>query len=193
MIEIRTKEEAVELLRLRIEESGLSAGEFARHVLLREPRTVRRWNTCESPIPKVVVEWLQDPRIAPWPRSEEGSRPHIICLCGSSRFVDTMAVLAWQLEKRGNIVLSLHLLPAWYNPSDDHQAEAEGVADFMDELHLRKIDLADEVIVVDVNEYIGESTSREIQYAKDTGTELRYLSKELDLLALPARSPQKEG
>ena len=114
--------------------------------------------------------------------------PNVICLCGSSRFIDVMAVLAWQLEKQGNIVLSLHLLPRWYcGDVDDHIAEAEGVADSMDELHLRKIDMADEVIVVDVEGYVGDSTSREIQYAKDTATSLRYLSKEADLLALPAR------
>ncbi len=68
MIEIRTKEEAVDLLRLRIEESGLSAGEFARDVLLRDERTVRRWTSSAGPIPRRVLEWLQEPKVAPWPR-----------------------------------------------------------------------------------------------------------------------------
>lgn len=110
------------------------------------------------------------------------SKPNVICLCGSSRFIDIMAVLSWQLEKQGNIVLSLHLVPRWYTTVDDHLAEAEGVADFMDELHLRKIDMADEVVVVDVEKYIGESTSREIEYAKAHQKPLRYLSEDPDLI-----------
>ncbi len=69
MIEVRTMEEAVDLLRLRIEESGLSAGEFARDVLIRDPRTVRRWASGDGPIPRLVVEWLQAPQVAPWPPS----------------------------------------------------------------------------------------------------------------------------
>lgn len=128
------------------------------------------------------------------PAEHPAGHPNIICLCGSSRFVAVMAVLAWQLEKRGNIVLSLHLLPSWYTTKADHQAEHEGVAEFMDDLHLRKIDLADEVIVVDVDGYIGESTVREIQYARGTQTPSRYLSEEADLLNLAAKPiPQGEG
>lgn len=106
-------------------------------------------------------------------------KPKIIVLCGSSRFCDVMAVVAWQLEKQeGAITLGLHLLPYWYPAAPDHQAEAEGVADAMDALHLRKIDLADEVFVVDVGGYWGESTEREIQYAKDRGRPIRYFSRE---------------
>lgn len=103
--------------------------------------------------------------------------PEIICLCGSSRFIDHMAVLAWEFEKRGAICLSLHLLPAWYTNQADHQAEFEGIADRMDELHLRKIDLANKVVVVDVGGYIGDSTKREIAYAKATGKPVEFLSQ----------------
>ena len=102
-------------------------------------------------------------------------RPKIICLCGSSRFCSEMAVIAWEFEKEGYITLGLHLLPADYTPAESHLAEVEGVAQKMDELHLRKIDLADEVFVVNIGGYIGESTSREIQYAQDNGKIVRYL------------------
>ena len=103
-------------------------------------------------------------------------KPEIVCLCGSSRFVAEMAVIAWGLEKEGKIVLSLHLLPANYpGVQSDHQAEAEGVAEQMDELHLRKIDLADHVLVVNIGGYIGESTAREICYAGTHGKIVRYL------------------
>jgi len=72
--------------------------------------------------------------------------------------------------------LGLHLLPAWYEGGvEDHQAEAEGVAEKMDELHLRKIDLADKVLVVNINGYIGESTAREIVYAKAHAKPVAYV------------------
>ena len=107
-------------------------------------------------------------------------KPKIVCLCGSSRFADIMAVIAWLLERgEGAITMGLHLLPQWYpNVPKHHLAEAEGVADQMDELHLRKIDLADEIFVIDWTDYIGESTSKEIQYAKDNGVPIRYLTHE---------------
>ncbi len=110
-------------------------------------------------------------------------RPEVVCLCGSSRFIAGMAVAAWELEKLGVIALSMHLLPQSYpGVQPDHQAEAEGVKDTMDELHLRKIDLADRVLVIDVGgpngfPYIGESTRAEIEYATRTGKPVEYLSK----------------
>lgn len=104
------------------------------------------------------------------------NRPKVICLCGSSRFVAEMAVFAWELEKRGVIALGMHLLPRWYEGlSNDHQAEAEGVAEQMDELHKRKIDLADEILVMNVGGYIGTSTRSEIAYAHAHGKLVRYL------------------
>lgn len=106
------------------------------------------------------------------------ARPKIVCLCGSSRFVAEMAVFAWNLEKGGVIVLSLHLLPSWYaGLEDDHQAEAEGVAEAMDELHKRKIDLADEIFVMNLGGYIGSSTRSEIAYAAAAGKPVRYLEE----------------
>lgn len=63
----RTRSEERELLEQRIEESGLRTSAFARDVLIREPRTVRRWLAGDSPIPNRVKEWLEDPTPAPWP------------------------------------------------------------------------------------------------------------------------------
>lgn len=90
-----------------------------------------------------------------------------------------MSVCAWLLERdEGAIVLSLHLLPCWYpNCPDDHLAEAEGVAGRMDELHLRKIDLADEIYVVNVNGYIGSSTQNEIKYAQSLNKHIRWFTE----------------
>ncbi len=107
-------------------------------------------------------------------------KPKIITICGSSRFVDIMAVVAWILEKEEDaIVLSLHLLPEWYTNIEnipDHLAEHEGVADKMDALHLRKIELSDEIFVVDPRGYIGESTKNEIDYALKNSKPIRYFT-----------------
>jgi len=97
------------------------------------------------------------------------SIPTVTVLCGSTRFCQVMAVCAWLLERdEGHITMGLHLLPDWYwagEPVSDHLAESEGVADAQDALHLRKIDLCDEVFIVDVGRYIGNSTANEIRYA----------------------------
>ena len=101
-------------------------------------------------------------------------RPTIVCLCGSTRFMDAFHDAGWQETLAGKIVLSVGV--AKHGPPD-HAAEAlgPGVAEALDELHLRKIDLADEVLVLNVDGYIGESTSREIAYAHATGKPVRYL------------------
>ncbi len=102
--------------------------------------------------------------------------PEVVCLCGSTRFLSEMAVKAWELEKLGVIVLSMQLLPASYpGVQPDHQAEAEGVKEAMDELHLRKIDLSDRVLVIDIGGYIGNSTRREIEYAERLGKLVSYV------------------
>lgn len=45
----------------------------------------------------------------------------------------------------------------------------------LDELHMRKIDLADEVLILNVGGYIGESTRRELDYAVRLGKKVRFL------------------
>ncbi len=98
------------------------------------------------------------------------NKPKVVVLCGSSRFVEEMAVCQWILERDElAITMGLNLLPWWYGGPEDHLAEAEGCAEQMDELHLRKIDLADEIFVVDGKFYIGSSTANEIDYAKARG------------------------
>ena len=109
-------------------------------------------------------------------QADRSRRPKIICICGSSRFVGQMAVKAWELEKTGVIVFSLHLLPQWYEGvQEHHQAESENVAHILDELHLRKIDLSDEVLVMNVGGYIGKRTAIEIAYAKQHQKPIVYL------------------
>ena len=101
-------------------------------------------------------------------------RPLVVCLCGSTRFMDVFHEAGWTETLRGHIVLSVgvskHLPP-------DHGGESLGsvVVEMLDELHWRKIDLADEVLVLNVGGYIGHSTRREIEYAEATGVPVRYL------------------
>ena len=64
---IQTRAEAVALIRRRLEESGLSSTRFAIDVLWRSPRTVRKWLADDSPIPDIVLDKLETPKVAPWP------------------------------------------------------------------------------------------------------------------------------
>jgi hypothetical protein len=108
-------------------------------------------------------------------------RPKIICLIGSSRFADLEAVMKWEFEKQGYICVGMHLLPDWYfeakaiDATGGHLAEKEDCAHIMDELHLRKIDLADKVFCINHGGYIGERTRFEINYAKENGKPVKYL------------------
>jgi hypothetical protein len=63
----KTREEWSALLAQRIQESGLSARRFAAEVLRRDERTIRRWLSCDSPIPAEVQDFLVAPEPAPWP------------------------------------------------------------------------------------------------------------------------------
>lgn len=113
----------------------------------------------------------------PAPDAAMVERPRIICLCGSTRFIEQFAVQTWELERMGNIVLGCTLLPMWYCQVADHFGEKTGTKDQCDELHLRKIDLADEILVLNFGGYIGESTKREILYAKKHGKPVKYVEK----------------
>ena len=103
----------------------------------------------------------------------------IVTLCGSSKFCDIMAVCAWLIEKEEHaITLGLHLLPRWYTKVESHIAEFEGVASAMDELHRRKIDISEEIFVVNYQDYIGQSTQQEILYAQEKGKVIRWFSND---------------
>jgi len=104
-------------------------------------------------------------------------KPTIICLCGSTRFTDLMLIKQWELTKKGYIVLSWCALPDSYFQGEDktHVGDQEGVKDIVDEVHLRKIDLSDEVLILNVGGYIGESTQKELEYAKKQKKIIHFL------------------
>lgn len=99
-------------------------------------------------------------------------RPTIVCLCGSTRFMDTFHEANRRESLAGKIVLTVEI--ATYSGTTDPQGSNPVLKGQLDELHLRKIDLADEVLVLNVGGYIGDSTRREIAYAKSLGKKVRY-------------------
>ena len=92
-------------------------------------------------------------------------RPEIVCICGSTRFVEAMRAANRDLTLAGVIVVA---------PGEAGESITPEQRTALDALHLRKIDLADRVLVVNPGGYIGESTSREITYARATGKPISF-------------------
>lgn len=109
--------------------------------------------------------------------AETTTRPTVTVLCGSTRFYDAFQEANYDLTMAGRIVLSV----GFYPHAKAEHGHGEGVGHdsaekvALDELHKRKIDLADEVYVLNVGGYIGESTRGEIDYAESLGRPIRYL------------------
>lgn len=94
----------------------------------------------------------------------------IVCLCGSTRFKDEYRAENARLTMEGKIVLSVGL----FGHADDVEL-TDGEKEALDELHKRKIDLADRVHVINVDGYVGDSTAEEIRYARNTATDISWL------------------
>ena len=102
----------------------------------------------------------------------------VITLCGSTRFKDEFLKAQKDLTLKGYIVISIGL----FGHSDDSEVWEnmdEGTLDktkeMLDDMHKRKIDMADEIFVINVGGYIGESTKSEIEYAKTNNKKINYL------------------
>lgn len=104
----------------------------------------------------------------------------VITLCGSTRFTDEMLVKQWELTKQGIVVLSWCALPDSYFRGEDnnHIGDQEGVKEIVDKVHFKKIDLSDEILVLNIGGYIGESTRNEINYASKQGKPIKYLERQ---------------
>lgn len=94
-----------------------------------------------------------------------------VTLCGSTRFKEQFLEVQKQLTLEGYIVISVGL----FGHSGDDDVWKPGVKEMLDDMHKRKIDMADEIFVINVGGYIGESTKSEIAYAKRTGKTIKYL------------------
>jgi hypothetical protein len=106
--------------------------------------------------------------------SVEPPPPRIVCLCGSTRFSKAFhdANLAETLA--GRIVLTI----GCDTRSDDAIGLPADAKEKLDALHLRKIDLADEVLILNVGGYVGESTARELAYAREHEKVVRWFEPE---------------
>ncbi|MGW5609392.1 hypothetical protein ACWEWI_25470 [Streptomyces sp. NPDC003753] len=105
---------------------------------------------------------------------EAARRPKVVVLCGSTRYWEQLQEANLYETAAGRIVLApgcnlKQPHPLWADP-----AQADRLKLVLGDLHLRKIDLADEVLVVNPGGYIGDSTRREIDYARSVGKPIRY-------------------
>ncbi|MEU3644546.1 hypothetical protein AB0E59_14300 [Lentzea sp. NPDC034063] len=92
-------------------------------------------------------------------------RPEIVCICGSARFAAEMRAANRDLTFAGVIVVA---------PGEADELVTDEQKAALDALHLRKIDLADRVLVVNPGGYVGDSTRREIAYARATGKPISF-------------------
>lgn len=102
----------------------------------------------------------------------------VITLCSSTKFKNEFIKMSKKLTLEGNIIL----LPVFFEHSGDDKVlkkiskdDVIDVKNILDEMHRTKIDMSDEIFVINVNGYIGESTKSEIEYAKQNGTKVEYL------------------
>jgi hypothetical protein len=96
---------------------------------------------------------------------------NVITLCGSTKFREEFMAEQKRLTLEGNIVISVGL----FGHSGDTEVWLEETKTMLDDMHKRKIDMADEIFVINVGGYIGESTKSEIEYAIRTGKPVKYL------------------
>lgn len=104
----------------------------------------------------------------------------VVTLCGSTKFKDEFMEAQKRLTLEGNIVISVGLFghagdrEVWEGMEEDTLTKTKVM---LDDMHKRKIDMADEIYVINVGGYIGSSTKSEIEYAKETGKAVRYLEE----------------
>ena len=102
----------------------------------------------------------------------------VITLCGSNRFKDEFMEAQKRLTLEENIVISVGLFghsgddEVWENMDEGTLTKTK---EMLDDMHKRKIDMANEIFVINVGGYIGSSTRSEIEYAKAAGKPVRYL------------------
>jgi len=97
----------------------------------------------------------------------------VVTLCGSTRFKDAFERAQKELTLQGYIVISVGLFG--HADQEYEKRITDDVKIMLDDMHKRKIDMSDEIYVINVEGYIGESTASEIAYANTTNKMVRYL------------------
>ena len=95
---------------------------------------------------------------------------NIITLCGSIKFKNEFMKVQEKLTLEGNIVFT----PNFFNNIKKEEISLD-TKKMLDEMHKQKIDMSDEIYVINCGGYIGESTKSEIEYAKTKGKKISYL------------------
>ncbi len=93
----------------------------------------------------------------------------IITVCGSLRFYKEMMIITEKMELEGNCML----VPI-YNPEMPNKDDFTEEVLMLDKMHKERIKLADAILVVNVDGYIGSSTTKEIEFAKSLNKEIIY-------------------
>ena len=94
----------------------------------------------------------------------------VVTLCGSTKFKKEFMEVEKKLTLDGYIVISVGL----FGHSDDKDIMTDQIKEMQDDMHLSKIDMSDEIFVINVNGYIGDSTKSQIEYAKSKEIPIRY-------------------
>ena len=100
----------------------------------------------------------------------DNKKYNIITLCGSIKFKDKFIKIQEKLTLEGNTVLT----PNFFNNIKKEEID-EKTKKMLDEMHRQKIDMSDEIYIINFGGYIGESTKSEIEYAKTKGKKISYL------------------
>ena len=95
----------------------------------------------------------------------------VVTLCGSTKFKDEFLREQKRLTLEGNIVISVGL----FGHSGDDEVWTENTKEMLDDMHKRKIDMADEIFVINKDGYVGTSTKSEIEYAKATNKPVKFM------------------
>lgn len=102
-------------------------------------------------------------------------RAEVVTLCGSSKFKDAINAENSRLTMEGNLVISLGLFGHTDLPDYNWDTDASDLKRMLDAIHTQKIDMADRVHVVNPSGYYGESTAREIAYARAHGKLVTFM------------------
>lgn len=129
-----------------------------------------------SPIMKKIIE-LRDKynlkmHIEQYVTNSPNRKYKVITLCGSTKFKDQFMEIQKKLTLEGNIVISVGVFGHFENLDMAPETKI-----MLDDIHKRKIDMADEIFVINKDGYIGQSTKSEIEYAKKTGKKINYLEQ----------------
>lgn len=108
---------------------------------------------------------------------KDTNRRKIITLCGSTRFKDDFERVEKELTSQGNIVLTPSIYSQYYNADDTNMIDIIESLTMLADIHRSKIDMSDEIFIINKNGYIGSSTRNEIEYAKTIGKAIRYMEE----------------